>query len=132
MFMSRLNDAQRRSFLALTTKMALADGKVKPEEVALLEELAHAFGQKTPVPADEIYGMTNAEPFDTRESRVITLVGMLVIAFADDHFHVDESAVVTETAKAFEIEDEELNAMKQWAARQADLLHDLHKFFAAS
>jgi len=49
MFMSRLNDAQRRSFLALTTKMALADGKVKPEEIALLEELAHAFGQDTPI-----------------------------------------------------------------------------------
>lgn len=68
MFVGKLNEAQRRSFMALATKMALADAQVKPEEVEVLEEFTALFGGDMKVPADEIYGPTNVAAFDTRKS----------------------------------------------------------------
>jgi len=126
MFLSSLNDAQRKSFMALVTKMALADGKVAPEEVAVLEDIAFAFGKTERVPADEIYGATNIKPFDTEKSRVVTVLGMLVVAYSDSKFHVDESTVLRETINAFALPEEKLSALKAWARKQADLTNELH------
>lgn len=126
MFLSRLTDPQRQSFMALVTKMALADGKVAPEEVAVLDDIAHALGNPDPVSAEEIFGSINIEPFDTEESRILTVLGMLVVAYADYNFHVDESTVLDETITAFALPDSKLNALKVWATKQADLMNELH------
>jgi len=126
MFLSRLTEPQRQSFMALVTKMALADGKVAPEEVAILDDIAHALGNPEPVSAEEIFGAINIEPFDTEESRILTILGMLVVAYADYNFHVDESTVLDDTIRAFSIPDSKLNALKVWATKQADLMNELH------
>ncbi len=126
MFLSHLNEIQRRSFMALVTKMALADGKVAPEEVAVLDDIAHALGNPKPVPAEEIYGAINITPFDTEKSRFITILGMLVVAYSDHKFHVDESTVLSETIEAFGIADAKLVPMKTWAQKQADLINELY------
>ena len=121
MFVGKLNEAQRRSFMALVMKMALADAQVKPEEVDVLEEFSAVFGPDLKIPPEEIYGATNVDAFDTRESQVIALLGMLVVAFSDKHFHVDESTVLTDAAAAFGITGPELLKMKTWAERAARL-----------
>ncbi len=105
--------------MALVTKMALADAQVKPEEVDVLEEFTSVFGPEMRIPPEEIYGPTNVAAFDTRESQVIALLGMLVVAFSDKHFHVDESAVLTEAAEAFGFGGPDLLKMKSWAERTA-------------
>ena len=130
MFLSRLNDTQRRSFMALVTKMALADGKVAPEEVDVMEDIALALGQTDPVPADEIYGATNIEPFDTVESRIITVLGMLMVAYSDHKFHVDESTVLMDTIKAFDLPESKLESLKAWANKQADLMNEFHELIS--
>ena len=126
MYLNRLNEIQRKSFMVLVTKMALADGKVSAEETVVLKDIADALGQTEPVPAEEIFGATNTEPFDTHQSRVITLLGMLVVAYSDSKFHVDESTVLAETIKAFDISQAKLNVLKEWARKQAELLNDFH------
>jgi len=107
--------------MALVTKMALADAQVKPEEVEVLEEFTSLFGGDMRIPPDEIYGPTNVDAFDSHESRIIALLGMLVVAYSDNHFHIDESAVIVDTAKAFGIDDAVLLEMKSWAQRSAAL-----------
>jgi uncharacterized tellurite resistance protein B-like protein len=131
MFLSRLNQDQRKSFLALATKMALADGRVAVQEIALLEGLADAFGHDMDVPAEEIFGATNIEPFDTRSSRIITLVGMFVVAYIDESLHIDESAVLQETIVAFEFSDEDVERIQEWAKAEAQQLNDLSAFIEA-
>lgn len=119
MFVGKLNEAQRRSFMALATKMALADAQVKPEEVEVLEEYTALFGGDMKISPDEIYGPTNVEAFDTRESQIIALSGMLVVAYSDRHFHVDESVVLNDAAEAFGVGGPQLFKMKAWAERAA-------------
>jgi len=105
--------------MALVTKMALADAQVKPEEVDVLEEFTAVFGPDMKIPPEEIYGPTNVEAFDTRESQIIALLGMLVVAFSDRHFHIDESTVLTEAAEAFGVGGPELLKLKSWAEKAA-------------
>ena len=126
-FVGRLNDEQRRSFMALATKMALADAKVQPEEVLILEDFTSVFGSDVKIPGDEVYGPTNVEAFDTLQSRKIALLGMLAVAYSDSHFHVDESTVLSDTAALFELDGQELHKMKTWAQRAAALFRDFHE-----
>jgi len=123
MLLSRLNDRQIKSFLALATKMAMADGGISDEETTLLEDLAKIYGHVHPVFAEEIFGATNAGPFDTHESRVITIIGMLTVAYIDDNFHVDESLVLTETIAAFGFSGAEVERMAALARGQVNFLN---------
>ena len=127
MFLSRLDKAQRRSFLALVTKMAMADGKVAPEETQILNDIGHMLGQTAAVPADEIFGETNIEPFDSEQSRIITVLGMLMVAYSDKNFHVDESSVLVETVNSFGIGPEKFYELKTLAENQANLYHDIRE-----
>lgn len=81
-------------------------------------------GGDAKIPADEIYGRTNVEAFDTRDSLIIALLGMLVVAYSDRHFDVDESAVLKESAEAFGVNGPELVKLKAWAERAAALYGD--------
>jgi len=128
MFLNRLNQDQKKSFLALATKMALADGRVAVQEVALLEDLADTFGHDLNIPAEEIFGATNPTPFTTRESRVVTLLGMYVVAYVDEKLHVDESMVLKETAKTFDFSPDEVQRIKNWAEAEAELFNQLTTF----
>lgn len=112
--------------MALATRMALADAQVKPEEVLILEDFTSVFGADIKIPPNEIYGPTNVDAFDTAQSRKIALLGMLVVAYSDSHFHVDESTVLTDTAASFGLDGPELHKMKTWAQRAATLFNDFH------
>jgi len=126
MFLNSLNEDQRKSFLALATKMALADGHVAVQEVGILQELADIFGEDLEPPAEEVYGPVNTAPFDTRASRVLTLAGMFLIAYIDERFHVDESSVLADITKAFEFSAEETERLKAWAEAEAELTKELN------
>ena len=131
MFVGKLNDAQRRSFMALVTKMALADAKVKPEEVNVLEEFTAMIGAGMKIPPEAIYGPTNVEVFDTRESRVIVILAMLVVAFSDEHFHIDEPTVLNDTAAAFNFGGDELTRLRTWAQTNAAQFSDFQAIAGA-
>ena len=130
MLLSRLNDRQIKSFLALATKMAMADGGISDQEAALLEYLAKTYGHVHPVFAEEIFGATNVGPFESRESRVITIIGMLTVAYIDGNFHIDESLVLTETISAFGFSEDEVERMVALAKGQVNILNEFRLMVA--
>lgn len=125
MFLNALNHDQRKSFLALAAKMALADGHVSPQEVPLLQELGNAFGHNLEFPVDEVKGPPNIAAFDTRTSRVLALLGVFVVAYVDDHLHVDESEILGGIIYAFGFSEQELIQMKAWARAEAQQFNTL-------
>ena len=126
MFLNQLTAAQKNSFLALTTRMVLADGEVAPEEDALLAAMKLEMGDKVTAPPEEGFGTTNPEPFDTRKSRYIVVMELLVMGYADDRFHPDESSVIEEVRETFELTDDEMGRIRDWAEREAKLIHEAH------
>ena len=117
MFLDRINDRQKQSFLALATRMMMADGEVAPEEEALLNDRKAAMGGEIVAPAAEIFGATNSEVIDTREARVFVTFELLVLMVSDDSVHIDESSVLDEICSALEISDDDRATLQDLAVR---------------
>ena len=121
MFLNLLNDRQKQSFLALATKVVMADGGVVPEENVTLNVRVAEMGGDIKAPPDEIYGAPNVAVFDTDQARSIVLMELLVIAYSDDEFHMDEKPIISELAEAFNVSAGRLQLFEEWARRQAPL-----------
>ena len=117
MFLSELNEDQKRSYLALATRMILADGDVAPEEDAVLNSIRTELGEGIIAPPEEVFGTTNADVFDTLKSRVIVVLEILVMAYSDQRLHVDEWTVLEEIRTALGVDDAALETMTAWARR---------------
>jgi tellurite resistance protein len=124
MFLSQLSPEQKNSFLALATRMVLADGTVEPEENERLNAIRDELGPGVKAPPEEVFGTTNPAPFDTRRSRLVVLWELMVMGFADDRFHPDESAVLNEVCRAYRITWEEREHIEALAKIEARLLRE--------
>lgn len=131
MFLAQLNDAQKNSFLALATRVVLADGELTDQENALLDRLKIEMGGKAKAPPEEVFGNTNLANFSDRRSRVIVLMELLMLGHADSNFHSDEIKVIEELAKAFGVSGGDFAAISEWAKRQAQQLHDADALMGA-
>ena len=131
MFLAQLNDAQKNSFLALATRVVLADGELTDQENALLDRLKIEMGGKAKAPPEEVFGNTNLANFSDRRSRVIVLMELLMLGHADSNFHADEIKVIEELAKAFGVSGGDFAAISEWAKRQAQQLHDADALMGA-
>ena len=130
MLFHRMTEDQKSSFLAMATKMLLADGQVAPEEERLLDMIRSELGGDVRAKADEIHGPVSAEAFDTKESKVVATLGFLVMGFIDSKFHVDESAVFEEVCDAFGLAADEVERLRDWAGRHAEMLVELDRLIA--
>jgi len=121
MFLNLLNDRQKASFLALATKVVMADGGVVPEEDVTLDIRRYEMGGDISAPPDEIFGVPNTEIFDTRRSQVIVLAELYVLAYSDSDFHADERPIIQELAEAWGFSEDDCAGIEQWAVRQGPL-----------
>lgn len=124
MFLAQLNDDQKNSFLALATRVVLADGDLTDQENALLDRLKIEMGGNAKAPPEEVFGNTNLANFSDRRSRAIVLMELLTLGHADSNFHADEIKVIEELAKAFGISGGDFGAISEWAKRQAKQFHE--------
>ena len=121
MFLGMFSDAQKRSFMALATKVVIADGTVAPRENVTLDIRRMEMGGDVEAPPEEIYGAANTAVFDTRISQVVVLLELYVLAYSDDHFAPEERPILAELSDAFGISPDENEAMEAWARKQAPL-----------
>ncbi len=117
MFLDELDSRQKCSFLALVTRVILADGDVAPEEDAILNRLKGSFGNDIIAPAEEVFGTTNASVFPTRRLRLIAFLELMVLAHADNRIHPDESTVLGEVSRTFELDGLMVEKLTDWARR---------------
>ncbi len=121
MFLNLLSERQKQSFLALATKVIMADGGVVPEENVMLADRVAEMGGDIKAPPDEIFGSPNVAVFDDNRSQTIVVLELLVLAHSDDEYHADEKPIIADLAEAFGIPTETLDAYEAWARRQAPL-----------
>lgn len=50
---------------------------------------------------------------------------MFLIAHVDDHFHIDELAILTKIARAFGFDDRETERLRVWAQAEGELVREL-------
>jgi uncharacterized tellurite resistance protein B-like protein len=121
MFLNLLTERQKQSFLALATKVVMADGAVVPEEHVMLNVRVAEMGGGIKAPPEEIYGEPNFAVFDTQRARIIVLLELMVIAYSDGEYHEDERPIIRQLAEKFEIGEADMEQFEDWAKRQSPL-----------
>lgn len=121
MFLNLLTDGQKRVFLALATKVVMADGGVVPEEDVTLDIRRAEMGGDITAPADQIFGPADTAVFDTRRSQMIALLELYVLAYSDNDFHADERPILEDLRTTWGFDDAAVAAIEDWAKRQAPL-----------
>jgi len=120
-FLNLLTDRQKQSFLALATKIVMADGDVVPAENVTLAVRVAEMGGNVKAPAEEIYGAPNAAVFDTERSKIIVILELMVIAYSDQEYHKDERPIIEDLADKFGLSAAEMARFEDWAIRQSPL-----------
>jgi len=121
MFLNLLTERQKQSFLALATKVVMADGRVAEKEHVTLNVRVAEMGGNIQAPPDEIYGEPNFAVFDSPLSRTIVVLELMVIAYSDGEYHEDERPIIKQLAANFGITDEQVSRFETWAKRQSPL-----------
>jgi len=121
MFLQFLNPQQQRAFMVLAQRLAMADGDDADEEQEALDAVQAEMGQTFDIPVGEILGALDVSAFDTPTARTLSMLELLVLAYADEYLHEAESTIVSEIAVAFSINQDQLNDMAVWAGQA--LLH---------
>lgn len=114
MFLGRLNEAQRKAFLAIAIKLTGADGRLDPRERVMIEAMRHETGlwTETDLPKGDMEDI--AKEFDTHESRVIALMESIAIALADEDLAKEEENILRELARIFDFTEEKATAIENW------------------
>jgi len=121
MFLNLLTDRQKQSFLALATKVVMADGEVVPKENVTLDVRVAEMGGAVKAPPDEIFGEPNFAIFDTPQSQTIIILELMVIAYSDDEYHEDERPIINRLIEEYGFTPEQIARFEDWAKRQSPL-----------
>lgn len=119
LFLNLLNDRQQRTFLAMATKLLLADGRFTLQEEAALETRVLEMGGEVRAPHSQVTGAPDLQVFDTRRSRTVVVMELYILMMADDHAHAAEEALMSQWLTAFSITPEKADRLRAWAAMAA-------------
>ena len=112
MWLSTLTYAQREAMLRLAHNVIVSDGLLDPNEEGMLE----AFRREMAVSADfeveylDIDGIEQV--FPVRQGRLIVLINLCKLSYADGAFEIEEECLINEIRKAFEVSEVHFNMLQ--------------------
>ena len=129
MFLTMLNEAEKRAFAVLAQRLVAADEVLRSEELLALETLWAEMGIGSP-PADGRDESELAAAFETRRSRVVALLELLGLAYSDRDFCLDEASMITTVAHEMGLDAAELDRLDRWVADHVRHLDDAFALMA--
>ena len=123
MFVQYLNERQQGALLHYAHEMMRADGSIASEELVRLDVLRD---QALPgVEAEDVPIHQLAALFDDRLSRVVFLLEIVGIGYANDDFDPAESQLAQDLVQALAPRDDNmLLAVQSWVKRQLLLMRE--------
>lgn len=121
MYLHLLNDVQKSALLKLAYRLSVADGEDGSDELEVLDDLRLQLGVDDHPDMGDVLGELPVNVFDSPQARAIAMMELLVVTYVDGYLHEAEAGLIGEIAGAFEISQERLNAMAEWAMDVLDL-----------
>jgi tellurite resistance protein len=117
MFLSTLNQQQQEAFLNLAHNVVVSDGDLTTAEDVMMQEMRKEMALASTAEAHyvDIDGVDKI--FDTKRSRVIVLISLIQLGYADGAFEVEEKSFIRDLCRLFDISIEELNLFDNWVRR---------------
>jgi len=121
MFLSILNQQQQETFLNLAHSVVVSDGDLTTEENVMLLEMRREMDLVSTAKAHYVDVDGAEKIFDTKRSRVVTLISLIRLAYADGAFEVEEKSFIGSLCKLFDISNQELSLIENWVRRLISL-----------
>lgn len=117
MWLSSLRPDQRKALLGLAHNVIVSDGLLDPNEEGMLDEFKREMdlNPATEVEYLELEGIEQI--FDGRKCRVIALLNLIRLSYADGAFEIEEECLLKEISRTFEIGDEDFLLLDNWVRR---------------
>ena len=103
--------------MGLAHNVVVSDGLLDPNEEGMLDEFRREMELHPTVEAEylELDGVDAT--FDTRRSRIIVLLNLLRLSYADGAFEIEEECLLKEVGRSFGVSDEEFRLLDNWVRR---------------
>ena len=121
MWLSTLSEAQRIALLGLAHNVVVSDGLLDPNEEGMLEQLRREMGIDTGYEPEYLELDGISQIFTTRPVRVVALLNLLKLSYADGAFEVEEECLLKEISSTFDIADDEFLLLDNWVKRLVSL-----------
>ena len=117
MWLSSLTVEQREALMGLAHNVVVSDGLLDPNEEGMLDEFKREM-ELQPGSEMEYLELSGIEKvFDTRKSRVVALLNLLRLGYADGAFEIEEECLLREVCRAFQLPDDEFLLLENWVRR---------------
>jgi hypothetical protein len=122
MFLTLLNNEEKRAFAVLAEKMIAADGIVVGREAATLAAYKGEMGFESPSGGEDQGVEELAAAFESRRSKVVVLLELIGLGYSDTSFSVTERSLVFALARAMGIEADTLVDLESWVQQHVRLI----------
>ena len=121
MWLSHLTGEQKETMLRLAHNVIVSDGLLDPNEEGMLE----AFRREMSVSSDfqiEYQELAGIEAvFSERKERLIVLMNLCKLSYADGAFEIEEECLINEIRKAFDVSEAQFVMVQGWIKRMMSL-----------
>lgn len=121
MWLSTLSEAQRIALLGLAHNVVVSDGLLDPNEEGMLEQLRREMGIDAEHELEYLELDGISQVFTTRPVRVVALLNLLKLSYADGAFEIEEECLLKEISSTFGITDDEFLLLDNWVKRLVSL-----------
>lgn len=121
MWLSSLQPEQRRALLGLAHNVIVSDGLLDPNEEGMLDQFKREMELAPEEEADYLELSGIEKIFDSRESRVIALLNLIRLSYADGAFEIEEECLLKEISRTFQVSDEDFLLLDNWVRRMLAL-----------
>jgi tellurite resistance protein len=129
MWLSSLSDTQRLALMRLAHNVVVSDGLLDPNEEGMLNEFRREMElASSDVEYLELEGIELV--FADRRSRIVAILNLLKLSYADGAFEIEEECLLKEICRAFEIQDDEFLLLDNWVRRLTALEEEARQLMA--
>lgn len=121
MWLSSLSDDQRNALLRLAHNVVVSDGLLDPNEEGMLDEFRREMGLSATAEIEYLELDGIGDIFDSRRSRIIALLNLLKLSYADGAFEIEEECLLKQISETFAVNDAEFLLLDNWVKRLTSL-----------
>lgn len=130
MWLMSLQPEQRRALLGLAHNVIVSDGLLDPNEEGMLDQFKREMELPPSIEPDylELDGIETV--FDSRRSRVIALINLIRLSYADGAFEIEEECLLKEVSRTFDVTNDEFMLLDNWVRRLLALEEEARNLMA--
>ena len=121
MWLAALSVKQREALLGLAHDVVVSDGLLDPNEEGMLDEFKREMELNPALEGEYLELDGIGATFDTRKARIIALLNLIRLSYADGAFEIEEECLLKEVSRGFGIDGEEFKLLDNWVRRLLSL-----------